>query len=103
MKAHEIAEQVATIVGVDRAGQHGSKKENFDKIATLWNAYLGIRRHPADPLTALDHAHMMVLLKVARTQSGSTNPDDWMDMAGYAVCAGEVADQNLADWQANDD
>jgi hypothetical protein len=29
-------------------------------------------------------------MKAARTQSGATNLDDYIDMAGYAACAGEV-------------
>lgn len=91
MKAHEIAARAAELVGGDRENQNGDKRQNFTNIATLWNAYLAIRRHPADPLTALDHAHMMVLMKIARTQSGGFNPDDWLDMTGYSACAGEVA------------
>lgn len=91
MRAHEIASKAADLVGGDRQAQHGTKEENFTNIVTLWNAYLAIRKDPAAPLTATDHAHMMVLLKVARTQAGGFNPDDWLDMTGYAACAGEVA------------
>jgi hypothetical protein len=32
---------------------------------------------------------MMVLLKVARTQHGGLNHDDYADMAGYAAVAAE--------------
>lgn len=34
---------------------------------------------------------MMVLLKAARTRTGTFNLDDFVDMAGYAGCAGEIA------------
>lgn len=91
MKAAEIATRAAELVGGNREQQHGTKLQNFTNIATLWNAYLAIRREPGSPLTATDHANMMVLLKVARTQSGSFNPDDHLDMTGYSACAGEVA------------
>lgn len=91
MKASEIATKAADLVGGDREAQHGSKSQNFANIAVLWNGYLSIRREPGTPLTALDVGHMMVLLKVARTQLGSVNPDDWVDMVGYSACAGEVA------------
>lgn len=91
MKAAEIATRAAELVGGDREKQHGTKFENFSKISTLWNAYLAIRRDPGAPLDALDHAHLMVLLKIARTQLGAYNPDDAIDMAGYAACAGEIA------------
>lgn len=92
MTAAEIAARAAELVAGDRQAQHGTKLQNFSNIATLWNAYLAIRREPDSPLTATDHANMMVLLKVARTQSGAFNPDDFLDMTGYAACAGEVAE-----------
>lgn len=96
MKAHEIATEAARLVSGDRQRTHGDKAANFANIARLWTAYL-TNRAEANPnndlndLSPLDVAHMMVLLKVARTQLGAVNPDDWTDMAGYAACAGEVA------------
>lgn len=89
--AKEFLEYAAELVGGDRAKQHGDKLENHAKITALWNAYLQIRRDPAAALTAADVAHMMVLLKVARTQLGAYNADNWVDMAGYSGVAGEVA------------
>lgn len=41
-------------------------------------------------ITAKDVAAMMGLLKVARIATGS-NPDSFVDLAGYAACAGEIA------------
>jgi len=97
MKAVEIAETAAGLVGGDRARQHGQKRDNFERIAALWNGYLQIRRDPTEPLTAIDIGHMMVLMKLARTQSGSLNMDDYVDCAGYAACAGEVASEVAAE------
>ena len=91
MKASEIAQKAAGLVGGDRERTHGTKLKNHQNIADLWNAYLGIRRDPNAPLTALDVTHMMVLLKIARTQTGTHNPDDWIDMVGYGACSGEIA------------
>ena len=34
----------------------------------------------------------MVLLKIARTQAGSHNIDDYVDACGYAAIAGEIAE-----------
>lgn len=90
MKAHDILKQAAGLVAGDRARQHGSKVANHNNIADLWTAYLGNRL--ATRLEARDIALMMVLLKVARTKTGNHNPDDYLDMAGYAGCAGEIAD-----------
>lgn len=94
MKAHEICAKAAELVSGDRDRQHGAKSENFQNIANMWNAYLhgtgalamgtvGIRAH--------DVPNMMVLMKVARTLTGEFNPDDYIDMAGYAGCGGEIA------------
>lgn len=91
--AHEILAQAAAIVSGNRASQHGPKECNHQNIADQWNAYLGTRLGPAQELTALDVALMMVLLKVARTKAGAgiLNRDNYVDMAGYAGCAGEIA------------
>lgn len=91
MNAHDTLSKAAELVGGDRARQHGDKLENMTKIATLWNAWLLIRRNPASELTAFDVAQMMALMKKARTQSGSYNPDDLIDDAGYTGVAAEIA------------
>ncbi len=88
MKAEEILTQAVSLVGGNRAGTHGDKKINHRNIANLWGAYLDY------PLSPHDVAVMMVLLKVARTQAGSHNEDDYVDMAGYAGIAGELAKED---------
>jgi hypothetical protein len=88
--AGDLARKAADLVSGDRDRQHGEKVDNFSRIASLWDAYLHTRR-TSGPLTAVDVGHMMVLMKVARTQSGALNMDDYVDMAGYAACAGEIA------------
>ena len=86
-----IARRAALIVEGDRAAQHGPKERNHQNIADHWNAYLGKRLKT--PLRPLDVALMMVELKIARTKAGAgqTNQDNYVDMAGYAACAGEIA------------
>lgn len=90
-KAADIARKAAELVSGDRDRQHGQMRENFTRIAMLWNAYLGTRKDPAAPLDAVDVGLMMNQLKVARTQSGAVNIDDFIDGAGYLACAGEIA------------
>jgi hypothetical protein len=86
-----IASLAAKIVGGDRNRQHGDKLQNFLNIASLWSGWLELRFGvKADEVSAHDVAIMMVLMKAARTMSGTTNIDDYVDMAGYAACAGEV-------------
>lgn len=91
MTAGNICRMAADLVSGDRARQHGDKGENFAKTARLWQAYLDTRRDPKAPLSAVDVANLMVMHKLARTQSGSFNPDDFVDIAGYAGCGGEIA------------
>ena len=47
---------------------------------------------PINGIEAKDVAVMMSLLKVARIATGSS-PDSFVDLAGYAACAGEIATQ----------
>jgi len=90
--AGEVLRQAAEIVSGARAEQHGDMVLCHSSIATLWNGYLAIRREPGAPLSPLDVAQMMILLKVARAQSGSAGHfDHYLDMAGYAGCAAEIA------------
>lgn len=91
MNAKEVAYKAGDLVGGDRQKQHGTKEECFGKMASLLNAYCTNRRNTTDPFTAVDAAHIMVLWKMARTQTGSYNPDDWIDMCGYSACAAELA------------
>lgn len=89
--ADHLIKSAADLVANDRANTHGDKRKNHKNIAALWNAYLDIRRDPASPLTETDVAQMMVLLKLARTQLGAFNQDDYVDLVGYAAIAGELA------------
>lgn len=93
-RAVDIAGKAASLVGGDRDRQHGAKHDNFRRIAGVWNAWLAIRKEPAAPLDAHDVGCMMALMKLARTQSGALNVDDYVDACGYAACAGEVAQIN---------
>lgn len=90
--AATICMRAAELVSGNRATTHGDKLENHANIAALWNAFLGDRLPAGHKLSALDVALMMALLKIARTKAGGHNPDDYIDLAGYAGCAGEIAD-----------
>ena len=89
-RATDIAAKASDLVGGDRDRQHGAKEDNFKRIASVWNGWLAARSDPG-PLTAHDVGCMMVMMKLARTQSGSHNIDDYIDACGYAACAGEIA------------
>jgi hypothetical protein len=95
--AGEFAETAAKLVTGDRDRTHGDKETNFADIAALWDAYLWMRRGRSTTLDARDVAAMMMLLKLARTQHGEFNPDDYIDMIGYAACGGELATKKAGD------
>ena len=86
MKRANILATASEIVTKDRAATHGDAEANFYRIADLWNAYLGL-----DDITPIDVAVMLALLKAARIRQNPTHADNWIDMAGYAACGGEIA------------
>lgn len=86
MKRSEILEAALRCVCGDREQDYGSPENNFSIIAALWNAYLD----GAFNLDAKDVAVMLALLKVARIASGHAKEDNWVDLAGYAACGGEI-------------
>jgi len=89
-KASDICSTAAKIVGGERGTNYGDKLENHNNIARLWNAYMLSRPLPDTLLNAEDVALMMLLLKIARAGSGYVE-DNYVDMAGYAGCAGAIA------------
>ena len=92
MNTPEILQTAIDLTSGDRAKTHGDKVQNHTNIARLWSSYLLNRSDPSAPLSHVDVLLMMVLLKVARTQAGSFNMDDFIDMAGYAAIAGEASE-----------
>jgi Domain of unknown function (DUF6378) len=87
MNRDEILRTAAQYVTKDRAADHGEAERNFERIAALWNAYLG---EWAD-IKAHDVAAMMAMLKIARIRDNPKHLDNWVDLAGYAACGGEIA------------
>ena len=73
--------------------QRGAENDNFAFIAELWESYLR-RIVPAHVcLRPMDVAIMMTLLKIARIGTGTQTEDSFVDLAGYAACAAELAGQ----------
>lgn len=91
MTRTEILEAANRIVCGERETQYGAPEDNFAVIALLWNAYLyGVGGAGGIELDRTDVAAMMALLKIARISSGSGKDDNWIDLAGYAACGGEL-------------
>jgi len=85
MNRSETLKAAEQCVCGDREEDYGNPENNFARIAALWSAYKG------QAFTALDVAMMMALLKIARVASGRIKEDNFVDLAGYAACAGEIA------------
>lgn len=72
----------------ERLEDYGQPEDNFATIATMWNAYLKGREYVIE---ARDVPAMMALLKIARISTGARfTLDNWVDLAGYAACGGEL-------------
>lgn len=87
-----ILSEAESIITGDRNSTHGPPERNFATIAGYWSTYLG------RPITAADVAKMMVLMKVARSHTGSGYfRDHYVDMAGYAALAWEMESCSASD------
>lgn len=88
MTREEILGKAEECVCGQRVTDYGKPEDNFVRIARLWNAYLD-----TPLIDAKDVAIMMALLKIARIKSGNGSDDCYVDLAGYAACAGEIAEK----------
>ena len=84
MTRPEILDTAKKCVCGDREQDYGTPEQNFGTIAQLWTAYKGIE------LTAVDVAIFLSLVKIGRIASGHGKADNWIDLAGYAACGGEI-------------
>ena len=81
----KILDTAKDYVTRDRAADHGSMEDNFQTVATYWNAHLGI-----DWIEPQDVAVMMTMLKLARIRQNEHHLDNWIDACGYMACGGEI-------------
>lgn len=81
----DILAKAAECVTGHRVDDYGKPENSFGRIAQLWTAYNG------QTYSAHDVAMMLALLKVARISTGHGGADSYVDLAGYAACAGELA------------
>lgn len=93
MERTEILETARKCVCGDREQDYGSPEKNFERIAKFWEEYVRDRCvNPGSDVCFMPHdvAAMLILLKVARVASGNAKDDNWVDIAGYAACGGEL-------------
>ena len=87
-KRREILESAIEQVCGHRVEDYGKPEDSFQRIGMLWSAYLfndtnGYNFSPKDV------AVMMALMKIARIKT-DVKSDSYVDLAGYAACAGEI-------------
>ena len=97
MRGDEILRLAREAVG-DIGRRYGKPEQSFEKIATLWNAWLKIRK--GGDLTGLDVALMMLLFKVGRIVGNGKHVDSFVDVCGHGACAGELASGGDVDNEA---
>lgn len=102
MNRKETLEAALKCVNGDREQDYGSPENNFRTIAEMWATYLSAApcmydEEIGEPLKTktvvldpYDVAAMLALLKIARIASGHAKEDNWIDLAGYAACGGEL-------------
>lgn len=96
MTRPEILDTAKKCVCGEREHDYGRPEDSFETIGLLWGNYLRAAHlklktvFAPNEVTPKDVAMMMALLKVARAANGD-NPDNFVDLAGYAACAGEIA------------
>ena len=94
-KVLDIAREAVT---KDRAATHGRPEQSLNAIARLWTAFLNNHLSQEGVIATLqllphDVALMMSLMKVARAHHNPLHEDNWVDLAGYAACGADVAEQ----------
>lgn len=89
----EILDTAKQYITKDRQATHGKPEDSFQSIAEFWTAHLR-GRGKLDVLEVLDRidvAAMLAGMKLARASANPDHIDNWIDLAGYAGCGGEIA------------
>ena len=81
----DVLDKAKQAVCTDRAATHGSVERTFDALAAIWSVRLEVK------VTAAQVAILLVDLKTVRAWGNPGHADNWVDIAGYAACGGEVA------------
>ena len=93
----EVLEQAIRCVCTDRKEQYGSAEDSFAVIGDLWSVYLRAKCiGNGGNVTILpeDVCNLMVLFKMGRSATALMQKiDTYVDMAGYAACAGGMIDE----------
>lgn len=76
------------LINAQRQDDYGTPAESFQRIATMWSAYLG------RAVSCRDVACLMALLKLGR-EAHAHKRDNLLDAAGYIGLAADMAAQEV--------
>lgn len=79
-----LLEEAQSLIYGDRAQAYGSYEAEATKLATMWSQFLGVH------IDSAQVPAMMIMLKLCRLSNNPTHRDSWVDIAGYAGCAGKL-------------
>lgn len=85
MQRAEILDAAMVAVTRDRAATHGKPEDTFGMIAAVWSIKVGVTITPAQVCL------MLADLKICRAWGNPSHDDNFVDIAGYAACGGELA------------
>lgn len=83
----QVLDEAKRCVLHDRNLDYDSPENNFQRIADLWNVYLGDKL--TEPILPHDTAMLCIMIKIARVMSSPKKFDHYCDIAGYAATAAE--------------
>jgi hypothetical protein len=91
-----IDAEARRLVYGERAQTYGHPRGDFDRIAGIWAAILGV------PVSAEQVAIMMAGLKLARLADSPKHRDSQVDTIGYILCLARVQEDpaEIAAWNA---
>ncbi|QBP30536.1 hypothetical protein SEA_CHARM_55 [Mycobacterium phage Charm] len=85
--SESILEEAQRLIHGDRNKNYGHPRDNFSDIAALFSGYL------ERPISDIDVANLMILVKVARVKDAGYHRDSFTDIAGYAGCVERIYEE----------
>lgn len=87
----KVLKEAASLITGDREKDYGTPQVNFNRIAALWNVQAAHLLKDGAYFTPVDVALLLLQLKMARAVN-SPKRDTFVDAAGYAALAAELAE-----------
>lgn len=99
-KRKQALTEVEACVCKDRQTTYGDPADHFADVAAMVTIVLG--RKLSSPLEARDIASIQCCLKLCRLRTSPDHRDNWIDLAGYAVCGAGLLPSSQETVHGND-